>query len=454
MNPVILLGILGLFTTGSNRFEYWRFDDGKTWVIERPRIDVDYQPFSFAFEWAYYKPDGIAPFSQRNKPYKYVFSYHGDLVNLSLGTVTPEVGRGFLAYFGEDDISLLDRFIRGGIATLYWKNFQVDLWGGFPESYIFYQLVNDSTDRIFGGSIQTTFSSTSLGFEGGALQTKNPISGTYEQSSMGGIWLETIAAGTYLYLETVYRTGFDRKIFKDTSGYAIYLNAVKNIGRLSLSIETKDMSAFGHDYMLPPAIDQYGIYLNGGRNVKAFGTDISYTTGKWLFNGHISKNLDLFSSPKAFINEYFIKLRRKLNYTDITFQYDDISIKNAPAAGIFDRRELTPVISIVSRLGSKLGMEFKLINRIRNNNDYRYTDRDITFGLSVFPFVDFAYTFQKRSGDSTGTWQRIDAFIHPAPWSEIELTIGSQRKDLVCSGGVCRYEPEFKGTRVKLLLRF
>lgn len=454
MSLVTFLGVIGIFATGSNRFEYWHFDDGNSWVIESPRIDIDYNPFSMAFEWAYYNPSGNAPFSKRNRPYKYVLTYQRDWLNLSIGTITPEIGRGFLAYFGEDDVSLLDRFVKGAMATFYLKKTQIDLWGGFPESYIFYQLVNDSTDRVFGGSIRSSISKVSFGLEGGVIQIKDLISKEYKHSSMAGIWLETTLSGTYLYLETAYRKGFDRKVFKDTSGYALYFNAVKNIGRFSFSLETKSMSAFGHEYMLPPAIDHYGIYLNNGRKEHALGTDISYTTRDWLFNGHVSKNWDIFREPSAFISEYFVKIRRRLPYADITLQYDDISIKNAPAAGIFDRREQTPVFGIVSRLSRKIGMEFKLINRIRSNNDYSYTDRDITAGLSIFPYLDFAFTFQKRGGDSTGTWQRLDVFLHPSPWSEIELTIGSQRKDLVCSGGVCRYEPEFKGTRIKVLLRF
>jgi hypothetical protein len=51
-------------------------------------------------------------------------------------------------------------------------------------------------------------------------------------------------------------------------------------------------------------------------------------------------------------------------------------------------------------------------------------------------------------------WELWEAKYHPDDEQELHVTYGSRRAGYVCSGGVCRLEPAFDGTKVEYLLRF
>jgi len=48
----------------------------------------------------------------------------------------------------------------------------------------------------------------------------------------------------------------------------------------------------------------------------------------------------------------------------------------------------------------------------------------------------------------------IELFLHAGGMLDMILTYGSERGDFVCSGGICRYEPEFKGFKAQAVINF
>ncbi len=446
-----------LFWSGSNRLEIWRFSEGPLWILERARVDGLSGPWSFSLEWAYDRSDTNATFDTKNRLYRYHLSYSSSSVEFTVGTFETTLGRGFLLYSGEDEVALLDRFLVGTSLELWAPRVRTLAFVGRPESYLFYERTNPEDDWLFGGEVEWTPSPapTRVGLEAMGWATRHPLTQDYVHTTFFGGFLELQRGKMYLYTEGAFRKGYDPQLFSDTLGWAGYLHLGYQLARTSLHVEWTHLTLFGHPYMLPPALDHYGVYLTGGR--KESGVAIEWngrTTQGWVWTLHASRLWGTFFQDPSEIVEVFGKLQKRVGPVEVSASLDGVRFVNAVAAGIFDRTEWTPVLHAVGTLSRQWGWDVKYQPRKRRSQDKTYTDHDLTLGLSRFPWMDLAWTLQKRVGDSTGTWTRLDLFLHLGNRTEIEVTLGSQRKDLVCSGGVCRFEPEFRGVRGKLLVRF
>ncbi len=446
-----------LYVGGFNRFEVWRFADAYTWIFERAHVDLDADPWSVMLEWTYDHPDSNASFEAKNRLYRYQLTYALPSLELRLGTFETTLGRGFLLYSGEDEVALLDRFLQG-VSISYWgSSIQTQGFIGRPESYLFYERTNPIDDVLYGGSLEWVPARvlSRLGVEGMGWATRNPLSREYEHTAFAGAYVELQPDAYYVYAEGVFRKGYDPQVFADTFGWALYGQWGYRGAGMSWQVEASRGSLFGHPYMLPPALDHYGVYLNGGRDETGVAIEGNgKVRGGWVWTLHASRLWGSFAGQPGKIVEGFAKLQKRWGPVEMTTSLDGIQFKNAIAAGIFDRREWTLSLHFVGRITRQIGWDFKYQPRKRNTGPQTYTDHDVTLGFSQFPWVDLAWTLQKRVGDSTGTWMRVDLFVHLGNRAEWEITVGSQRKDLVCSGGVCRYEPEFKGVRTRLLVRF
>jgi hypothetical protein len=63
-------------------------------------------------------------------------------------------------------------------------------------------------------------------------------------------------------------------------------------------------------------------------------------------------------------------------------------------------------------------------------------------------------TTAKDVGEERSAWRLWEIKLHPDENQEIDILYGSRRAGFVCSGGICRQEPEFEGFRADYILRF
>jgi hypothetical protein len=70
--------------------------------------------------------------------------------------------------------------------------------------------------------------------------------------------------------------------------------------------------------------------------------------------------------------------------------------------------------------------------------------------------LDVVYTLAKTGDESSpkSQWKLWEVKYRPDDDQEINVVWGSRMAGFVCSGGVCRPEPEFSGLRIDYLLRF
>ncbi|MCC7479832.1 hypothetical protein IT575_15440 [bacterium] len=93
------------------------------------------------------------------------------------------------------------------------------------------------------------------------------------------------------------------------------------------------------------------------------------------------------------------------------------------------------------------------------NNEFGdgFTDYILEPELAYQSLVNLIFRYEttgKDVGESQSAWRFWELKLHPSELEELNISLGSRRAGFVCSGGVCRQEPEFKGFRVDFTRRF
>ncbi len=465
----LLLAVAGfnLYFTGSNRYEYWGYRDGYTWHLETLQADVFGDAWTLGWTYVYYRTAENAPFPARNQLLKYTLEWAPGAWTLRLGTVEPALGRGLLLYAGEEETALLDRFVYGAQVEFAPGAWNFLAFAGVPRSYVFYAPQHGLQDRLAGGQVQYSRGAVTVG-TAYLLETTVPnareatldlIPQDSRRSHFGALFGHYQKGPLEVYLEGALRTGFYPALFADTLGYVGYLYAGYTRGRWTLGLELETLQRLQHPYMLPPAVDHYGVYLTNGDQEAGAGLTLSGRLGRRTeLTLHVSRIQGQYLNQDAWIQEAYAALQTTWRTHSVHLSADAIRFENAWAAGLYHRTEQTVEAGWMAPIFGAWGLDLKVQHRRRRDQEgtepLRYADTDLTFGVSRYPVADLALVLQQRTGDTTAQWIRLDAFLHLGNRWDLALTWGKQRQDLVCSGGVCRYEPEFDGLRAKVILRF
>ncbi len=462
-----LVGSLSLFYTGSNRYEYWGYRTGEVWHLETLQADVFWNTLTLSWEYTYFHTADNAPFPPRNQLLKYALEWAPGSWSLRLGSFQTSLGRGLLLYAGEEESALLDRFLYGGQVEGDLGDWELQAFAGIPRSYVFYAPQHGLQDRLAGGQLSHRLGALTLGtaylMESTVPHAREATLEWWPEGSRVSHFVSLFGhfqPGMWeVYLEGALRTGFYPALFTDTLGYGGYLYTGYTRGTWTLSLELEALQRFQHPYLLPPAVDHYGVYLTNGDHEQGLGITLSGRPApRTEMTLHLSRLQGQYLHQDAWIQEAYAALQSTLGSHNLHGSADWIRFENAWAAGLYHRRELTLEMGWMAPVLHRYGLDLKYQHRRREDREnaglLRYTDTDLTLGLSRYPWVDLAVVWQRRFGDTTATWTRLDAFVHLGNRWDLALTWGRQRQDLVCSGGVCRYEPEFDGLRAKLLLRF
>ena len=455
---LLILTILAQFSFGGwENFEFWHFKTGEDWLINKTNLNFSYfgdvYSLGGGLEYHAYIPDTNAPFDTLKKLQKYWLEGTYSVASIRVGTFTDNIGRGFLLYAGEEESAFLDRFVNGFITNIQIAPFRLKAFWGKPRSYVFYDLRNDTAEVIWGGSAEfERLISAGLTVElgSGYMRLNYPKTlmdkkhHTDFVSVFGGAYKGNLA----FYTECAFRSGWNRTYYRDTTGYAIYLGiAYADPSGFNATVDFERMNRFGHDYMLPPTCNHMGIYLNDGRDEMAYSLSLSHLIENIRLNSQFSVTRGEFAGLKGWIYDHFLEI----SSDKLTIDLEYADIREAWSAGIHDRIEK----SVKSKWFVPHDIEISTLVRHRlDGHEASYLDTDLSLSWSPVEMLTVVATFQNRSGDSTGTWTKLDVFTQVFDMVQLNLTVGKQRRELVCSGGVCRYEPEFDGVRLKAIISF
>jgi hypothetical protein len=89
---------------------------------------------------------------------------------------------------------------------------------------------------------------------------------------------------------------------------------------------------------------------------------------------------------------------------------------------------------------------------------HRFTERIFSASWGRSPWLNLTFTYEDTDeGDPTETrddWANVVAEVAVADGHDVVLSWGSERGGWKCTGGVCFFEPEFEGAKIKWVGRF
>ncbi len=356
----------------------------------------------------------------------YVRRNFGNL-SLSIGDEPLAFGRGLSLFLSDDDKALLEATLRG--VHLGYSFFRA--YAGVKRRWIYYS--SDRDTLLLGGLYATpTFGPVELGLNLSLYDLYGRNEGT---GLLPGGYVNFPLGPFSFYLEGAYRYGYDINTYGRNDGYGIYGNAEYTTGPLVLGAELKDYYRVFQEFNLPSPANGYGLLPTGGRDEMGGNVYLSYSTfstelgRSYNHDGNIVMKYYAASYYRD-IGQFTVKVgSHHLDWgKNLNERQAFLEVKyNAPfgviAYGEYRRRpykeewEDQPYVSLTFIYG---GLTVAISGRYYALS--RKADRVIEFSYDNFSFL------------------------------RVYTSYGSFSGDVVCSAGVCRYEPPFTGIKLGLNL--
>ncbi len=447
MNILTIL-IVSLNLSLSSGIETRFFRDSSVRMIEETDINVWQDNFAAGISYYLYYPENEIAFQQRIGVVKgFVEVKNSDLL-LRAGSSYLSFGRGLIFQATRDDVLKMDRFVDGLYLEMDKDFLNLKAFGGVSRYYLDHKLQPDSTTLLLGVDGDLRLREGVL-IGGSALKTGGNTN--YFAARTTAEFGDLSA-----YFEYGIRTGFSTILQKEKQGSADYFALAYSREKFGLLFEFRDYWLFGKDYGLPPTLNKNGIYLNEAMDERGFSVSLNFNPVD-----EITGNL---SASKIYSLGYFgdssdlketvlqVQYQTEDRFAEMDLGYLEIS-GGQVAIGVDNRKEIDPQFEYAFSTG-KFEFEAYLRNRIRDDNGVKYTDRDVAFTVGFMDGYSVTLTSQKRTGDLSDSWMNVEFKGQILENLNLILTVGSMRGDFVCSGGICRYEPEFDGVMLKATITF
>ncbi len=326
---------------------------------------------------------------------------------LTIGDNTISFGRGLSLFLSYDEKAILESFLRGINLNYYY----LSIYGGIKRRWIYYTSDTDTT-YILGSYFQYKF----FGFNG--LYYKSN-----DYGFLGSFYIEL----PFLFLELAYRNGYDIFTFSNNEGYGLFLS----INFWNFKLDYNYYDKLFQKFNIPATVNSYGLLASSGRDEMGFS--ISYSQKSLLlevaksYDKSLNRNLLDFYSASFYSNlilDYKIRFYRLFSLNQNLDDYNaNFEFKYKGILGLLEYRnrksESQPFFSI--------GFIYKYLTTSFNYRMYLNSDK-------------YDYFFEIKFDNTKGIL--------------ISFGYGSFSGDIVCSSGICRYEPPFEGLRSTLSLSY
>jgi len=446
---VILLSLFFYFY-GTGYHEVRASFDGDRWYIGNLRLEGGTESFSGIIELTNWYPGESGPFQKRAELiFKSIEYRKGGLV-LRAGSFYELLGKGLILGATEDDVALLRRFLNGFKLSYSKERLNTHLFFGKPCSYIYYKKERDSTDVVGGAAIYLPFGRRAR-LSSYYLQILTESMKRRRITHMVGIGPSLSLGVLNLSFEGVLRWGWNRYEFSDTLGAGFHLLFELSKEKFASRLELKNYDLLGTPHSLPPPVNHYGVTINNGRDEK--GVELALLMNP-LADLFIETDFS-FNWGEGTLSESFSKIDYLSDMVEVSLSFDKLTTRGVESLGGYSKWDETS-FEAGSNFSLKGGFGIGTGIRIRKRiEEFKiYTDSDFQLSFSFFPLLDISLFYEKRRGDENNQWKRIEFQFHLGSNIDFFLSSGSQREDIVCSGGVCRPEPAFKGHILKLIFRY
>jgi len=471
----------------SNQMKY-SLDTKKDLEIFEDWLNLDYRKgiFSAGLRLETYQPNDPNPSISRYKDrfsdinYKYLrFDLEGANSNFSItaGNYYALFGRGLTLKSYEDrnvriDNNLLGMKLEGNYKDLYFKALS-----GMPANFA------DVRENILHGA-DLEFRGLKYLTTGMSFVSNLPPNGK-SRDMLAAFRAAPRFDNFDMYFEGGARFNKDIKdaALQDVpiAGRAVYANLNYYLGALSISTEYKLYDNFGlrtsdlsTDYNTPPSLRKDYAYILPNRHPSALNADneqgaqVELTYGmseKTFINLNYAKTASL-SSRSLYQRSRNLNLPVQDLLDEVWFQVNhELNDKFHLAAGLGYKKELatntesfTPIFDIkyfIDDYNAVRGI-FEHQQTTDNLTSEKYFDDVLLLEYTNSPdlsisLVSEMLTTEPLPGNRVRRmWNFIQFGYQLAEHTDLSVLIGSRQAGNICIGGVCRYEPEFRGIEIRM----
>ena len=381
--------------------------------------------------------------------------YYRNQWRVRAGNVYSMFGRGLTLRTYENRNLRVDTNILGGMVEYYHNLFTIKTIGGkIRDKY------NRRHDTVYGADVELNpWSSLQLGAN--YLYQTNPEGRT---SHIGAARLNWFWEWGDVYAEVAKPQWHNAtSSYIGVSGFVgdvTVLLEYKNYNRLAFT------NRYGTTYNAPPALTREHTFTLLNRHPHALnvndeqGYQVEVTWSPLLRWDMIANHSQTLSQTRQrLFEEYYVESH---NY----FFNDKLETRGA-AAWTFDFTTNTENIT------TALDPQFELSERDVIHLSWQHQHTKNRFDLSEYDTELFQIEYSRSPygtlalvGEYTNQYQINTVDMDRHTWlyglltlnfwnnQQVQLLYGSRQAGFVCVGGICRYEPEFRGIEVRLVTRF
>lgn len=455
-------------------------------------IDYRYENFSAGIRYETFQPNDPSPAISRGKEnysdiaFKYFTVNFGSKktnIEITAGNYYAMIGRGMILKSYEDRNLRLDNNLLGMLVKVNYANFRMTALTGTAANS-----ENERKDFLYLADVE--FRGLKWLKAGATFASNKPDYDQAARTDVGALRLQTSFEGFDAYVEYGLKKNADiqNRIFNSTEsfiGKGIYASASYYLGDYSLTGEYKLYDNFGFksndqtvNYNQPPSTRKDYTYQLFNRHPSTLDSDneqgfqieanANFTsTSSLLLQYSETKTLGKDSYNQRILGQ---NLDPRLRHREVSGQYSNMwsdELKTIFAFGYNEEleentRNYTGVVDI--------RYSFDPINTLRLIVEHQQTENRTTSAnyftdvLSLeylrSPRYSIAWVMEMKTSEPVPgntvrlLWNYIQGTIKIGEHTDLSLLVGSRQAGVICIGGVCRYEPEFRGIELKMVNRF
>lgn len=451
----------------SNQLEYSRDMDEdeetlENWLDVTYRLDV----LTTGIRYEAFQP---AKSGQRKEGVAFLYvAVEKDGLQLRGGDFYAIFGRGLVLRAYEDRDLRVDNKLTGLKLLGFYRGLEATLLTGRPP-----RKNRDNADEVRGLnlSLQPT---TGLAFGWSYLSLEGP--------SVVGKGTEITAARVEAYPGPL---SFYGELAKKTRslGYGLYLSSSLSLSGFAVTAELKDYDKMalrtddGLDYNTPPALTKehaYSLFRRHPRELDAENevgaqVEVSFSplerTSALLNYSYTAEHARYQAQPNAtpeIFGEYGQPLFREA-YVELTHEIGaNISFVGAAGKSLAPGdTNYTGVLDVSLYLDPLNSLRCELQGQHTRSYMGRYDDHLLTLEFTHAPDLSLSLVGERtnksekqRLPGEAQDWLFAQADVHLTENHDVTLFVGSRQGGFICTGGRCRWEPEFEGVELKLFSHF
>ena len=426
------------------------YKDGSAGSNNYLKLDYTIGGFSAGLQAEYY-PEPLLGYYPELKgiglPEKYL-SWTGEMFSITAGDFYEQFGTGLTLRSWEDRTLGWNNSIGGGKVSFRTRDnvFSAKVIAGVPREYLKY------SSNVVAGA-EGTLSLGNFFLQASAVNRYHEVS-SWSYSVMSGYTLGAVSLqGEYVFK----KKGNAQTVEMDYSGGGLS-------GSLTLRRLENMLDPFGMNYI--PALNQQQSYLLASLNPytpnaagEAGGVaDVFYRKGKWKFHANGSMFYSLpcaltdWEHPRMAYRDFNADVERQWNRKLKTTVFVSIQ-ENSPTHG---QKKATNAQNVFVFDGL---YKFNSTYSLRAQVQYLFS-KELTkdwiaalVELGIAPRWSFHLSDMYNHGDTKEHYYEAGVSFTKSAF-RLALSYGHQRAGYICSGGVCRWQPEYTGGMMSLSYNF